>query len=137
MSEEKYLRIPSKDPVDGADLFVSELTGEHSGISIRGRFAIPRYAKLDDEQAHFLETFLRCRGMLNSVEKELGLSYPTVRSRLDSLLDALGLEPVKERGSDGRKERALEKKRKVLDLLEQGEISAEEAKLRMKSEEEA
>ena len=58
-------------------------------MSIRGRFEIPKYARLDKEQAKFLETFLRCRGMLNSVERELNLSYPTVRARLGHLVGSL------------------------------------------------
>lgn len=122
--------IPHKDPVTGGDLYISELTSEESGVTIRGRFAIPRYAKLDKEQKHFLEVFLRCRGMLNSVEKELGMSYPTVRARLDSLLDALELVPIRE-GPKSRGKSA-EAKRKVLEQLERGEITAEEAKARLR-----
>lgn len=122
--------IPHKDPVTGGDLFITELTSEESGVTIRGRFAIPRYAKLDMEQRHFLEIFLRCRGMLNSVEKELGLSYPTVRARLDSLLDALELVPIRE-GPKSRS-KSSEAKRKILEQLERGEITAEEAKAKIR-----
>ena len=82
-------RIPHKDPVSGGELFISELTSEETGITIRGNFEIPRYAKLDTEQLDFLEVFLRCRGMLNGVERELGISYPTARARLDTLLGAV------------------------------------------------
>ena len=127
MGKEKVHPIPARDPVSGGELYISELAGDDSGITIRGRFEIPKYARLDAEQAKFLETFLRCRGMLNSVEKELNLSYPTVRARLDSLLDALDLTPTKENGN-GKRDKAAEKKRKVLDQLEKGEITAEEAK---------
>jgi len=129
MSKEKYHSIPAKDPVSGGDLFISELAGEESGITIRGRFEVPRYARLDAEQQRFLETFLRCRGMLNSVERELKLSYPTVRARLDSLLDALDLTPTKE--EDQKKDKSAEKKLKLLEQLERGEITAEEAKSKM------
>src|SRR6185312_12620072 len=89
MAHEKYHKLPARDPVTGGELYISEVTGEDSGITMRGKFEIPRYARLDSDQQRFLETFLRCRGMLNSVERELGLSYPTVRARLDSLLEAL------------------------------------------------
>lgn len=88
--------LPPRDPVSGGRLIITELTGEETGITIRGRFEVPRYAQLNPEQAHFLETFLRCRGMLNSVERELGISYPTVRARLDALLRALNLAPARE-----------------------------------------
>jgi hypothetical protein len=126
MAKDKYYKVPARDPVSGSELYVSELASEDTGITIRGRFEIPSYARLDPEQAQFLETFLRCRGMLNSVEKELGISYPTVRSRLDNLLETLQLAPVKE--EKVRPEKSAEKKRKILDQLEKGEISAEEAK---------
>jgi hypothetical protein len=126
MSKEKLHPIPARDPVSGGELYISELRNDESGVSIRGRFEIPKYASLDREQARFLETFLRCRGMLNSVERELNLSYPTVRARLDSLLDALDLTPPRE--ENGKRDKGAERKRKVLEQLERGEITPEEAK---------
>ncbi len=126
MKDSELLSIPSSDPVSGSELYISELACEESGVTIRGKFAIPRYAKLTAEQSQFLETFLRCRGMLSSVERELGISYPTVRSRLDGLLEALELPPVKDDGS--KKDRSSERRRKILEQLERGEISPEEAK---------
>jgi hypothetical protein len=131
MSKEQMYPIPARDPVSGGELYISELSSDESGVTIRGRFEVPRYARLDPEQAHFLETFLRCRGMISSMEKELNLSYPTVRARLDSLLETLGLSPVKEK-EEGKKEKASEKRRKVLDQLEKGEITAEEAKEKLR-----
>ena len=134
MGKLKLSPIPQKDPISGGELFVSELHCEESGATLRGRFEIPRFAALDAEQTHFLETFLRCRGMISSVEKELGISYPTVRGRLDSLLDALDLAPVKEKEDKDRKKdnKVLDKKRSILDKLEKGEITAEEAKAQLK-----
>lgn len=126
MGRDHLHRIPFRDPVSGGDLHISELTCEESGVTIRGKFEVPRYAKLDLEQQRFLETFLKCRGMLNSVERELGLSYPTVRARLDSLLDALGFTPTKEEPI--KKDRNGDKRRKILELLERGEITSDEAK---------
>lgn len=126
MGKEKLHPIPARDPVSGGELYISELSSDDSGVSIRGRFEIPKYARLEPEQARFLETFLRCRGMLNSVERELNLSYPTVRARLDSLLEALELTPP--RDENGRRERGTDKKRKVLEQLERGEITPDEAK---------
>jgi hypothetical protein len=123
-------RVPPHDPVSGGELHISELTCDESGVTLRGRFEIPRFAKLDDDQARFLETFLRCRGMLSGVEKELGISYPTVRARLDSLLEALGLTPVKDESP--KKEKLERKKQKILDQLEKGEITPGEAKEKLK-----
>lgn len=127
MSEGRLHPIPVCDPVSGGELYVSELACEESGITIRGRFEVPRYARLDAEQQRFLETFLRCRGMLNSVERELGISYPTARARLDALLEALELRPPREEP----KEKLSEEKERLLDQLERGEITAEQAKERL------
>jgi hypothetical protein len=126
MSDKPLHPMPTQDPVSGKELVITELTCEESGVVIRGRFEIPRYARIDAEQARFLETFLRCRGMLNSVEKQLGVSYPTVRSRLDALLEALDLPPAKEDAA--KREKMSEKRRKILEQLEKGEISPDEAK---------
>jgi hypothetical protein len=132
MSATDLLPMPTKDPVTGDELFVSELASDSSGITIRGRFAIPKFARLDADQARFLETFLRCRGMLNSVERELGISYPTVRARLDALLEALGLAPVRDESQ--KRDKVLEKRKKVLDRLEKGDITAEQAMAMLRGE---
>ena len=131
MSKEKLHPLLYKDPVSGGELYISELRSDESDISIKGRFEVPRYSRLDPEQARFLETFLRCRGMLNSMERELGISYPTVRARLDSLLEALNLQPVRDR-DEAKRGKNDEKKRKILDQLEKGEITAAQAKERIK-----
>ena len=121
-------RIPHKDPVSGGELYISELTSEETGITIRGNFEIPRYAKLDTEMLDFLEIFLRCRGMLNGVERELGISYPTARARLDTLLGALNLSPIEARE---RTDKNADKRKKILEQLENGEITADEAKKKL------
>ena len=121
-------RIPHKDPVSGGELYISELTSEETGITIRGNFEIPRYAKLDTEMLDFLEVFLRCRGMLNGVERELGISYPTARARLDTLLGALNLSPIEARE---RTDKNTDKRKKILEQLEKGEITADEAKKKL------
>lgn len=131
MDEKRYFQIPGRDPVGGGSLYISELTSDESGVVIRGRFEVPRYTRLDADQAMFLETFLRCRGNLTSVEKEMGMSYPTVRARLDQMLAALDLAPVAETTKKDPKV-DMETKRQVLDQLEKGEITASEAKERLK-----
>lgn len=122
--------MPARDPVSGGELYVSELASDDSGITIRGRFAVSKFARLDAEQTHFLETFLRCRGTINAVEKELGISYPTVKARLDALLAVLGLSPV----ADEKPKITADAKRAIIEQLERGEITADEAKARMRGE---
>lgn len=131
MPSEQLHPIPTRDPVSGKPLIISELACPESGVTIRGSFAVPRYSTLEPDQASFLETFLRCRGILSSVERELGISYPTVRARLDALLGALDLPPVKEQPKPVDR-RSSQKRQSVLDQLDRGEITAAEAKERLR-----
>lgn len=129
MPREPFHKIPSKCPITGEQLYVSELTSADTGVVIRGRFDVPTTAGLDEEQAHFLEVFLRARGVISTMEKELNLSYPTVRSRVDAMLVALGLEAYK---PDRRDDAKAEEKRRILQDLEEGKITAQEAKDKIK-----
>ncbi len=130
MDEKDLHDIPTSCPVTGSPLYVSELSSIDSGIRIQGKFKLPETARLSKDQRDFLEVFLRSRGVISTVEKELNLSYPTVRARLDVLLDAMGLVPYKE--STRAKPRSADDRRQILDDLEQGLITAEEAKARLK-----
>jgi hypothetical protein len=123
-----FFDIPSRCPVSGGEMYVSELTCEESGVVVRGKFRLPKQAALDEEKQAFLKVFLRARGVISTVEKELGISYPTVRARLDSLLSEMGLSPIKDDGMAKRNE----KKRQILKDLEDGKLTAEQAKKKMR-----
>ena len=77
-------------PVCESALHVSELTCGHCRTHIGGQFDPCRFCSIPAEHLAFLETFLRCEGNLSRVEKDLGLSYPTVRNRFTAMLGALG-----------------------------------------------
>ena len=83
-------------PVCDSPLAVAELQCRECGTTMRGEFAPSRcpFCALPEEQLRFLELFLRCRGNMRDVERTLGLSYPTVRARLDALLTRLGYTAV-------------------------------------------
>lgn len=133
MAQKDFQDIPAECPISGRPLYVSELSSDDGSVTIRGRFQVPRVGTLDRQHSEFLEVFLRSRGVISTVEKELGISYPTVRARLDALLEALELQPVKaERRPDKHRERTSEAKRQVLADLEEGKISAAEAKQKLK-----
>lgn len=116
-------------PVCSAGLSVTRLHCRSCGTSLEGDFSVGRFARLDRDQMALLESFLRSRGNLKEMERELGISYPTVRNRVDSLLRALGLAdgsvaPVDEpepSPSPGEARQA------ILERLAGGEISAESA----------
>jgi len=110
--------MPTACPVTGEPLTVTRLECDASGIAIEGRFTPNEFALLPEEQLEFLRIFVKVRGNLKEAERVLGLSYPTVRLRFDTLLRTLGYEA----GPDTTEERAG-----VLDRLEKGDISAEEA----------
>jgi hypothetical protein len=78
-------------PVCASDLAVTRLHCGTCGTSLEGEFSVGRFGRLNREQMALLESFLRSRGNLREMERELGLSYPTVRSRVDGLVRALGL----------------------------------------------
>ena len=84
-----------------------------------------------------MEAFIKCRGNIKEVEKELGISYPTVRSLLDSVIEALGYGGDKERIPENQKENSYEEnisRQEILEALERGEISAQEATRQMRKQ---
>jgi len=82
--------FPNQCPFCSGTLEITEIACLECGVQIRGQFALAPYRALDTEQMRFLETFLRCRGVIRDMEATLGISYPTVRARMDALLAALG-----------------------------------------------
>jgi hypothetical protein len=83
-------------------------------VELSGRFHGCPFCGLSDEEIDFALTFLRSRGNIRDVERALGISYPTVRARLESLTKRLGLA-------------AEESPARVIELLEKGEVSVDEA----------
>jgi hypothetical protein len=113
----------SKCPVCDGELTVTRLHCDTCDTAIEGRFANGAFAGLTPEQLDFIETFVRCEGKMNRMEDELALSYPTLRNRLQEVILALGYEPDKEEIADIPDE----KRRSVLEDLDTGKISAEDA----------
>src|SRR5439155_6579298 len=83
--------VISTCPVCQGELTVTRLHCRSCGTALEGEFGVGRFGRLEREQLAFLESFLRSRGNLKEMERELGISYPTVRGRLETLLRALGL----------------------------------------------
>ena len=106
-------------PVCHKPLHITKLHCPACGTSIEGDFQAERLLALTPEQRSFVLSFLLNRGNIREMEKELGISYPTVRARLDQILAALGLEANPSKEKPARKE--------VLEMLAQGEITQEQA----------
>ncbi len=123
-------------PVCGGELMVTRLHCSACDTTIEGTFGAGRFARLGREQTLLLESFLRSRGNLRDMERELGISYPTVRARVDALVRALGLGPGAAEGGEepvpamppgpaGDDVAAV--RREILERLSRREIDAEEA----------
>ncbi|HEX5827473.1 MAG TPA: DUF2089 domain-containing protein [Candidatus Limnocylindrales bacterium] len=80
-------------PVCARELAVTRLRCGECGTTIEGEFSVGRFGRLTREQLQVLESFLRSRGNLRDMERELGISYPTVRARVEAVVRALGFGP--------------------------------------------
>src|SRR5689334_6404981 len=85
--------VISTCPVCSNELSVTRLHCDSCGTTLEGEFSVGRFGRLTREQLVLLESFLRSRGNLRDMERELGISYPTVRSRVEALIRALGFGP--------------------------------------------
>lgn len=117
-------KIISRCPICHQELTVARLKCDTCETVIENNFKLSKFDYLSNEELYFTETFIRCRGNIKEVEKELGISYPTVRSKLDTIIKRLGYEP-------GAEEQTA-KKEEILKALENGEITAEQAIAQLK-----
>jgi hypothetical protein len=126
-------------PVCEGELQVSRLRCTTCGTAIEGQFSVGRFGRLSREQMYLLESFLRARGNLRDMERELGISYPTVRNRVEALVRALGLgdgepEPSAETTTASTDPAVATHRRDVLERLARHEITAEQAAAELKPE---
>lgn len=131
--------VISTCPVCEGELAITRLHCRSCGTALEGEFGVGRFGRLSREQLGLLESFLRSRGNLKDLERELGISYPTVRGRVESLLRALGLadddapvpadedEPTAADAPNATTDRAADQRRAVLERLARREISADQA----------
>jgi hypothetical protein len=129
--------VISTCPVCEGELLITRLHCRSCGTALEGEFGVGRFGRLSREQLALLESFLRARGNLKEMERELGISYPTVRGRVDALVRALGLgdgesapdeddepeatpEPMPEEADAD----AAAERRAILERLSRGEIDA-------------
>lgn len=122
-------------PVCSGELAVTRLHCRSCGTTLEGEFSVGRFGRMTKEQLALLESFLRSRGNLRDMERELGISYPTVRSRVEALVRALGFGPrdgdeatADDATETGRSATASTAARqRILERLAAREIGAEEA----------
>lgn len=127
------IHVLTKCPVCTHQLKAVKLTCESCGTHIENTFDFPAIMHLTKDQLEFIEVFIRSRGNIKDVEKALNISYPTVRAKLDQVIEALG--PASGTLSTGSSATSSttkslveeEEKQKIVALLESGEITAQEA----------
>ena len=125
--------VISTCPVCAGELAVTRLHCGTCGTTLEGDFSVGRFGRLNRDQLALLESFLRSRGNLREMEREMGISYPTVRGRVEALVRALGFGPrvetddVDEPVSPAEPAAAGRTRTEVLEALARHEISAEDA----------
>jgi hypothetical protein len=110
---------------DGEDLLIEKVRLTRRGISIEGHFELPPLARLGMEDQVFAAAFLKSHGSIKQMEKFFGVSYPTIKNRLNRIgeqLDFVRIESIAETGE-------------ILDKLAGGEISVAEAVEKLKRQE--
>ena len=108
-------KLITRCPFCGDDLAISRLSCCGCSTQIDSQLEIPLFFRLPPDLQEFVLIFLRCQGKIRDVEKELGISYPTVCKRLDLVNELLG-----NKGSPVNRTQILEQ-------LERGEINVQEA----------
>ncbi len=134
--------VISTCPVCSSELAVTRLHCRSCGTTLEGDFSVGRFGRLSRDQMTLLESFLRSRGNLRDMERELGISYPTVRSRVEALVRALGFgargdeddtddtdESSAARAAQAgtTRQSLLDSRQSILERLARHDISAEEA----------
>ncbi|MFA5524995.1 MAG: DUF2089 domain-containing protein [Tissierellales bacterium] len=112
-------------PVCNHEMNVTRIHCDYCETTIEGNFTLCKFCRLNEDQKNFVEVFIKNRGNIKEIEKELGISYPTVRSKLENAIEALGYS-VKHGPKVDKKE--------VLAKLNTGEITADEAVKLLKEE---
>ena len=96
---------------------VQRLNCKECNIVVEGAFPVPALLQLRAEQLEFVERFVIASGSLKEMAKEIGVSYPTVRNRLDRIIETL----------QGKVSEEEERRTEILDDLEAGKLSATDA----------
>ncbi|MFA0815853.1 MAG: DUF2089 domain-containing protein [Anaerofustis sp.] len=115
------LKAPTVCPVCAGEYEITKLTCKKCGSELNGHFNGCEFCNLSDEESNFLLTFIKCRGNIKDVEKELGISYPTVRGKLDAVIRKLGLHATVSNDT------VKEERKAIFEKLNNGEITADQA----------
>jgi len=125
----KNFKVVSKCQFCNNDLYVKELCCGGCDTKIQGRFRLSKFDYLTDEQLYFVEVFLKNSGSIKGVEKDLNISYPTVKKHLDEIISAFGYKV-----SDETKPNEEPPLDDILEQIKAGVLTATEAIKKIKRE---
>ncbi len=123
--------LPSQCPICQGEIVVTRINCRDCNTTIDGRFSSRTFSQLTPEQMDFVETFVRLEGKIKHMEKELEVSYPTIRKKLHDVIQALGYEPG---GEDELSTLSDEERQQILSDLDEGKISYDEAMKQLSDE---
>ena len=109
------------DLVGGKDFTIERVRTVDDGIAVEGDFELPLLARLDAKDQSYVAAFIHCHGSIKQMERWFGVSYPTIKARLNRIAEQLDFAEL----VDG--ETIVATTSGVLDRLELGEIDADEA----------
>jgi hypothetical protein len=110
--------------IQGKPIIVERVAVENEDLAIEGQFELPPLARLDIDDQVFVAVFVKCHGSIKQMEKHFGVSYPTIKSRLNRIGDQLDFVKVESSTTGGD----------TLDRLDRGEITVDEAIESLKKE---
>jgi hypothetical protein len=123
----QHYPLPARCPICSGELAITRARCKGCETTLDGHFGQGRFASLTAQQWHFIETFIRCKGKIKDVEVALDISYPTVVTRLNETVRALGFESGDDAGETRRGAAPEDRRRAILERLERNEISPKEA----------
>jgi hypothetical protein len=107
---------------NGKEFFVERIKIKENGIAIQGEFELPPLARISYDDQVFIAMFIRAHGSIKEMEQAFGVSYPTIKGRLNKISEQLGFVQVK----------PVEPREDILKQLEHGDITPQQAIERMK-----
>ncbi len=121
-------KMPKKCPSCAADLLITRLSCPACGTEVTGQFAPDFFARLSPNDFDFVVLFIKSKGNIKEMERELGISYWTIRAKLNAIIEQLGFE---DRAAAQGAADPAEERQKILEQLNAGLISVAEATARL------
>jgi hypothetical protein len=110
----------------GARMEIERVRMSETGIAIEGRFELPPLARLTGEDQIFVAAFVRCHGSIKQMEKFFGVSYPTIKNRLNRIGALLPFAEIEPESDEASQAPPAPTRAELLDRLARGEVSVQD-----------